>query len=457
MATSPKGHPLFERRALLGGGLATFASLMLSRSLSGCSDEAPAQTPADGGAPDGSTADAMSPLGDAASPMGDAGSAVPDASAGADAGEMLEDVFAPRPMAQPRLVSRIASLGPLGAPDANGLRLPEGFRSRVVARTNQRVAGTEYVWHALPDGGATYPTADGGWIYTSNCEMPFIGGVGAIRFSARGEITAAYPILARTNINCAGARTPWGSWLSCEEAARGRVWECDPWGERDAVVRPALGVFKHEAAAIDPRSGVVYLTEDETDGRLYRFVPAQMSRRGHPVLTDGRLEVAEVSPDGAVRWLRVPDPQFREATPTRLQVPASTAFDGGEGIWWHEGVVYFSTKGTNQVFALDVAQQRITVLYDARAMMSPPLRGVDNITVSCCGDVLVAEDGGTMQVVALLPGGGALPLVQVVGHDGSEVCGPAFDPSGTRLYFSSQRGPEGGWTFEVEGPFHRPA
>jgi hypothetical protein len=61
-----------------------------------------------------------------------------------------------------------------------------------------------------------------------------------------------------------------------------------------------------------------------------------------------------------------------------------------------------------------------------------------------------------MQVVAVLPDGRVKPLVQVVGHDESEICGPAFDPSGTRLYFSSQRGPGGGWTFEVQGPFHEP-
>jgi secreted PhoX family phosphatase len=79
------------------------------------------------------------------------------------------------------------------------------------------------------------------------------------------------------------------------------------------------------------------------------------------------------------------------------------------------------------------------------------------LTLSCCGDVLVAEDGGDMQVVAILPDGTLKPLLQVTGHSGSEITGPAFDPSGTRLYFSSQRGPSGGVTYEVTGPFHLPA
>ena len=63
---------------------------------------------------------------------------------------------------------------------------------------------------------------------------------------------------------------------------------------------------------------------------------------------------------------------------------------------------------------------------------------------------------GAMQIVAILPDGSRKPLMQVVGQDGSEVTGPAFDPSGTRLYFSSQRGGSGGITYEITGPFHEP-
>ena len=42
--------------------------------------------------------------------------------------------------------------------------------------------------------------------------------------------------------------------------------------------------------------------------------------------------------------------------------------------------------------------------------------------------------------------------------DVTNLTGPAFDPSGTRLYFSSQRGTgTGGITYEITGPFHEPA
>ena len=51
--------------------------------------------------------------------------------------------------------SRIPFLGSLEtAPDANGLRLPAGFTSRVVARSGVKpLESADYLWHSAPDGG----------------------------------------------------------------------------------------------------------------------------------------------------------------------------------------------------------------------------------------------------------------------------------------------------------------
>lgn len=419
---------MLERRAFLEGGLVTLATL-LARSVTGCSAEdssaSPTPAPADDG---GGDEDSVS-----------------------DGNE-----FPYEPVAKPKLESLIAAIGPLGDPDANGIRVPAGFTARIVAKSNTpAVPGKEYAWHPLPDGGATFALADGGWIYVSNSELPIVGGVGALRFDANGALVDSYPILQKTNVNCAGGPTPWNTWLSCEEVVSGQVYECDPQGKIPAVVRPALGTFKHEAAAVDPVKHHVYLTEDETDGCFYRFVPDRLGAHGFANLAAGRLEVAQVAAGGAVTWNAVPDPQFEGNTPTRLQVAAATRFDGCEGIWWHAGIVYFTSKGDNRVRAYDTEKESISVLYDAATAPNPILTGVDNVTVSASGDVLVVEDGGDMQVVAILPSGELLPLAQVVGYPESELTGPAFDPSGTRLYFSSQRGPRGGTTFEITGPFHR--
>jgi secreted PhoX family phosphatase len=235
------------------------------------------------------------------------------------------------------------------------------------------------------------------------------------------------------------------------------VYECDPLGTRDAIVRPAMGVFQHEAVAIDEANRHAYMTEDLPDGRFYRFVYDVAAD-----LSAGELQVAEVTgggTEGPIEWRTVGDPSG-EAVATRLQVASSTPFAGGEGIWLHQGVVYFSTKGDNRIWSYETDTSVLSIIYDAATSSTPILTGVDNITVSPSGDILVAEDGGDMEIVAITPDGALLPIVQVTGQPLSEITGPAFDPTLQRLYFSSQRGEQGGdplgqsgITYEVSGPF----
>ncbi len=348
-------------------------------------------------------------------------------------------------------------IGSLLPPDENGVRLPKGFSSRIVAYSGQDLFG--YNWHAEPDGGATFATPDRGWVYVSNSEMnKQAGGVGALRFDYRGTLVDAYSILTNTSRNCAGGHTPWQTWLSCEEVDNGQVWECDPFGNKAAQLRPTLGTFNHEAVAVDTVNQQLYLTEDEPDGCLYRYTSNSFNAAGHPDLDNGYLEVAEVISGqiGALRWHRLPDPQA-VTTPTRKQIKQSSSFNGGEGIWYHQEVVYFTTKGDDRVWAYDIRRNELTIIYNAAFHILPPLTGVDNITANAAGKLFVAEDQGNMQIVVIPKQGDLYPLLQVVGHKKSEVTGPAFSPDGTRLYFSSQRGKTGksedGITFEITGPF----
>jgi secreted PhoX family phosphatase len=343
--------------------------------------------------------------------------------------------------------------GPLRPPDENGVRLPDGFTSRVIARGEEEVAGTGYRWHRAADGSATFPTKDGGFVLVSNSEEPIGGGAGAIRFRPDGEIADAYPILEGTTSNCSGGGTPWGTWLSCEEVEGGQVWECDPSGRRKARPRPAMGLFKHEACAVDPTARRIYLTEDLIDGGLYRFTP----RRWHD-LSEGLLEIAIVRDGGVVDWRRVPDPAARRER-TRRQVPGSTEFKRGEGIWFDSGTLYVATTGDSRLHAYDTRRERIEVIYDGLSSRDTPLLRIDQLTASPAGELFICEDFATEEIHmgVIAPDRNITHFLVVTGkdHHGSEITGAAFDPSGAKLFFSSQRAREVGAIYEVTGPFQR--
>ncbi len=368
---------------------------------------------------------------------------------------------------------------------------PAGFDVRVVMRAGvnpvtKAAAGT--LGHVNPDGGAVYTTEDGGWVYVSNSETT-PGGVGALRFDAQGNVIDYYRICSGTRNNCAGGKTPWGTWITCEEVTGGYAYECDPLGSPATQRRlDALGARNgREAVAIDPIHHVCYQTLDTSAGKFVRFVSSAEDLEVRPDgFTRMRLEL------GTTQRLYIPpfaelpgydntvvpndaagSARLRQARPIGWVSDTGTNgtnFNGGEGIWYYEipeglrtiptagtvptrGVIFFATKGDNRLWAIDVENDLIELLYDThndqafrnlRNVNGAPgnFNQVDNVVVSPGGDVLVAEDGTAMRLAILLNGLPAKLLMQITAGN-SEICGPAFTPDGSRLYFSSQRGPSG--------------
>ena len=126
--------------------------------------------------------------------------------------------------------------------------------------------------------------------------------------------------------------------------------------------------------------------------------------------------------------------------------------------------LYVATTADDRVHAYDTRRGRIRVAYDGLASAGAPLLRVDQLTGSRAGEVFVCEDIATEEIdMGLIERDGSVSrFLSVTGpqHRGSELTGVTFDPTGSRMYFSSQRAfpksdvlPGPGAIYEITGPF----
>ncbi len=455
----------------------------------------------------------------------------------------LHALFSSRPLFAAIADDATEGYGPL-VPDAGKiLDLPSGFSYTVVARRGD-VMSDGLLVPGQPDGMACFPGEDQNEaVLVCNHELeaawtkmspwgegnrmldraaltklyddgrgahPSIGGTTTILYNLKDRRkTRQFLSLAGTNRNCAGGPTPWNSWLTCEEdevlagdetgAAKhhGYVFEVPASARTPVEPVPirAMGRFKHEAVCIDPRTGVVYLTEDQVDGLLYRYIPKERSnlhaggRLQALVLRDGpgahtgnqgkpsrgaapdakplNIVIGERLP---VRWIDVHDIDApKNDLRHRGNADGAAIFARNEGMWWGHDSAYFAATIGGRVGKGQLWKYRPSASEGTPGEESDPgmlelfiepnnssiLENPDNITVAPWGDLIVCEDGGTEspsnRLLGVTPGGKVYTLAFNAASD-SEFAGACFSPDGSTLFANIQGN---GLTLAITGPWKR--
>jgi len=418
--------------------------------------------------------------------------------------------------------------GPLLSDPAGLLNLPKGFSYKIISRRGNVMSDGLFT-PGRPDGMATFAGAKGQTILVRNHEnspdsmadspfgqknellkkldkkkfydygkgqQPSLGGTTTLIYDhSSGRVVNEYLSLAGTTRNCAGGRTPWKSWISCEENTEraGGILEKDHGYNFEVpalgkgLVNPtplkAMGRFNHEAVCVDPRTGIVYETEDRPDGLIYRFLPNQagqlakggklqalairgqksMDTRNWEQLTTAKFPLNQAV---EVAWIDLEDIEAPEDDLRLRGFQAGAArFARGEGAWFGKNECYFAcTSGglisRGQVFryvaSLYEGQTREKEAPGKLELFLEPnntdlVKNCDNLTVAPWGDVILCEDDPHPFVVGVTPQGEFYKLAENAGQP-AEFAGSIFSPSGDIFFVNMQ---DAGLTFAITGPWRK--
>lgn len=428
--------------------------------------------------------------------------------------------------------------GPLVV-DAGELLLPAGFEARAFGRVGDRMSDGNQTPIAH-DGMAAFPWDDGRIRLVRNHESanraafgPALaplaydplagGGTTTLELTPESELLADWVSLAGTAVNCAGGPTPWGTWLSCEETVVGTsegFLKTHGWifevpvaatGPAAAVPLTAMGRFQHEAIAVDPRTGVVYETEDNAfnpnePGRpgsgFYRFLPNEPGL----LAAGGRLQIAAVDGEPRLRLFRgtaagmgigstfpivwrdldFVDPDPEDRMPRELRRGAlfehglakgAAIFRRLEGCWFGEDRIFFhdtsgGAAGLGHVWEYEPAAAEgqggaedsgtLRLLFESPG--AEVLDHPDNLTISPRGGIVICEDGVDRQYLRGLTREGAIFDFALNNLNASEFAGATFSPDGRTLFCNIQGSTRGtvadaqpGVTLAIRGDWERGA
>ncbi|HEX8287755.1 MAG TPA: alkaline phosphatase PhoX [Pyrinomonadaceae bacterium] len=393
------------------------------------------------------------------------------------------------------------------------LALPKGFEYNIIGKVNGK----------LSDGQITPPSHDGMAAFQVKNELRVVrnhevsggkvpregSGIGSANHydpTAGGgtttlvinpktrEIERDFVSLSGTLINCAGGRTPWGSWISCEETTLGQTERVSKDGKKsggfakphgycfevsasaNSAVTPiplkAMGRFEHEAVAVDKNSGVVYLTEDKNPGGFYRFLPKRHKRLAEggtlqmlKVKTTDNYDTRKGQKTGAsviADWVTIDNPDPIEADVDSAVVFKQGQAKGGATFARLEGCfadekdrIYFTStsggdNGGGQVWMYEPQTKeegKLTLLFESpdRSVLDMPdnvyMHPKNNLLFICEDSDYVGEGGTRDNFVRILtPGGKIADFAKniVPGKEGTEFAGSTFSKDGKTFFVNLQ-------------------
>jgi uncharacterized protein len=306
------------------------------------------------------------------------------------------------------------------------------------------------------------------------------GGNTKLVVNRQREVTESFAVLGGTHTNCAGGRTPWDTWITCEEifnygsvesnaappgTPHGYIFEvpADASGPANPLEVNDAGRFSHEAVAwLD---GALYETEDRGDACFYRFTPNREPREfGDLAAFGGRLEAlvvpgrpnfdmntAHPGEEYPVEWVEIEEPD-PPADTLRVEAQGKDAaiFDRTEGIWSTDRRLYFDCTsggeaGLGQLWELTPRRNggRLRLIYESTAV--DDLEGPDNlVVVPATGHVFLQEDAADVQFVRGVNRQGRIYDFAKTLLNNTEFCGGCFSPDGRTFFLNQQGGRQDG-------------
>jgi len=368
----------------------------------------------------------------------------------------------------------------------------DGENGRLNIVCNHELAPTSTVG-GFGDGYLGLPESTKSRLYDRGSDRtPHLGGTTTTIYDPVSQrVEREFLSLGGTEYNCAGGRTPWGSWLTCEETFTGRGLATTKTGVEvtsdkhhgyvfevpasatelvDAVPLKQMGRFQHEAAAVHEATGIVYLTEDQWHSLFYRFlpdVPGQLQEGGRlqalaivgePAKNTHNWDRVDIAVDQPLEthWIDLDDVDSdKDDLRLRGASLGTATFARGEGLTVADNHFAFAcTIGgparLGQVFVYEPSPfeetereqespGRLRLL--AEGSESSLFRNCDNVTQAPWGDLIVCEDTvdspASCGLVGVRPDGSQYRIANNA-YSSSEVAGVCFSPDGEIMFLNIQ-------------------